>query len=142
MALLTRESGTKKRGREIPGKFHADYARTENQHVHVVVLHSLVRGVRVVAKAGSNAMDLVGSHAGAHPAPTDQDAPFRPSIEHGVSKRGGKIRIIVRMGGIVGSQIENVVASLPEFIRQKLLKIESRVICRDSDAHSKHLQVK
>src|SRR5262245_56605117 len=52
------ETSTQECLHQIFGKLRADDARTEDQNVHVVMLHALMRRIRIVADRGANAFDL------------------------------------------------------------------------------------
>ena len=59
----------------------SDHAAAETQHVHIIMLDALVRGVGIVAQGGVNARDFVGGNAGSHTAATYDDAAFDGTVE-------------------------------------------------------------
>src|SRR3972149_5397851 len=76
--LLPLEAGGQDRLPQPHRQRVADAARAQAEHVHIVVLHALARGVRVVAEGGADAAHLVRGDAGADAAAADDDAPPRP----------------------------------------------------------------
>ena len=66
------EAGAEEGVDEFLDQREPDDAGAEAEHVHVVVLDTLARGVRVVAHARAYARDLVGRHARADAAAADR----------------------------------------------------------------------
>ena len=62
MPFLRRLFGAHKCANKFMCQRFANYAASQNQHIHVIVLDALVRGVRIVAQAGANAGKLVSGH--------------------------------------------------------------------------------
>src|SRR5690349_3419141 len=62
VALLAGELRPREGGDDLRGVGGPHDARAEAEHVDVVVLHRLVRGVGVVRRAGADAGDLAGGH--------------------------------------------------------------------------------
>jgi hypothetical protein len=60
VACLTRESRVQEDANQLARQFDADDAAADDEHVQVVVLHALVRRIRVVAEARPNPGDAVG----------------------------------------------------------------------------------
>src|SRR5262249_22428390 len=71
VALFTGEACLQEDRAQIFGQLHANHARPHHQHIHIIMLHSLMRRVAVMAKAGADARDFVGCHGGADAAATD-----------------------------------------------------------------------
>ena len=55
------ELGLHKRIHTLKRQRRADNPRAQHNHVHVVVLHALVRGIGIVAHAGANSGNLVAA---------------------------------------------------------------------------------
>src|SRR5438034_5360249 len=68
------EAGGEERRQEVAREGRPDDFRAEAEHVHVIVLHALVRGVDVVADGRANPRELAGRHRSAHAGPADEDA--------------------------------------------------------------------
>ena len=69
--------------------------RAQHQHVHIVVLHALVRRISVVAHPRANAGNLVRRHAHAHARPANQNAAWRLAALDRLAHPLRKIGIIV-----------------------------------------------
>src|SRR3954453_7008607 len=74
VALAAVEPRTQEYPDELGGKLGADDLRAQAEHVHVVVLDALVRGVDVVADGRANPGDLAGGNRRADAGAADQDA--------------------------------------------------------------------
>src|SRR5215471_13531696 len=79
---------------EVFCQLHADYARTENQHIHVVMLDALMRRVAVMADGSADAGHLVGGNTRSNSAAANQHAALCSPIEHRLAYRFGEIRIV------------------------------------------------
>src|SRR5690348_11026913 len=134
VAGLVTEPGVQERPHQLPGQLDPDDTRSEHQHVHVVVLDTLVRGVRVVAQPGPDAGQLVGRDRRADAAAADEHAALRAALGHGVSHRRGDIGIVHR-GGAVSAEVQDRVAERLKRGDQLLLEQVARVIGADGDSH-------
>src|SRR5882672_1298983 len=65
MPVQIRKSGVQVSPQEFRRKLGPDDARTQAEHVHAVILNTLMRGKRVVAGGGADAPELIGCHASA-----------------------------------------------------------------------------
>src|SRR6202789_3118876 len=76
-------------GEEAVGQFvcegGADDARAEDNYVHIVVFHALMRGVSVMAHAGADAGNFVGGNADAYAGAADEDAFLADTGENGLA---------------------------------------------------------
>jgi len=59
MPLVPRGLGADKCANEFVREFLANHAATQNQNVHVIVLHPLMGRVRVVTQSGANPRKFV-----------------------------------------------------------------------------------
>ena len=107
--------------RDLEGERRADDARAEAQHVHVVVLDRLMRGVGVVAHRGANPGKLARGNRDAGAAATDDDPALGLPVAEGHGDRFGGIGIVHRRGRM-GAEIEDIVALLSQFCGQFLLQ--------------------
>ena len=98
------ESGRQEGDGDLLGQKGPDDARTEGEHVGIVVLHGLMSGVGVVGEGAPDSTYLIGGDGGARSGATDDDSPFRLSGNHRPGDRGCVVRVIDRIVG-VGSQI-------------------------------------
>ena len=112
----------------------ADHATAEHEHVHVVVLDPLVRGIGVVAQAGADAGNAVGRHRGADAAAAQDD----PAIG-AVFAQGGADgrRVVCIIDGLAGmsADIEHLFVLPCEECLQCFLQLEPGVIRSDRDPH-------
>ena len=81
----------------------------EGQHVHVVVLDALVRGVRVVADGRADAADLVGGDARADARAADEDAAVRLAAGDRQPEPLGEVRVVVGRVRAVAAQVDPLV---------------------------------
>src|SRR5882757_4475550 len=82
VALLIGEFRAEESFHQVLRQHYSHYAGTKHQHVDVVVLYALVRGISVVAHAGADAWNLVRRHAGAHSAAADEHAALGFFVDH------------------------------------------------------------
>src|SRR5687767_5091288 len=101
MPRLTAERGAEECDRALVGRFGADDAGAQRQHVHVVVLDALVRGICVVADGRADAAHLVRGHAGADARATDEDPAVRLTVLDRLTEALREVRIVVvRVGAV------------------------------------------
>lgn len=81
---------------QLVGDIRSDDPRTEAEHVRIVVLHSLMGGVRVVGDHRPDTRHLVGSNAGAGPRAADDDAPIGPAVGDGPAHRFSEVGVVDR----------------------------------------------
>ena len=85
----------------------ADHARTQDQHVGVVVLAGEAGGGDVVAQGGADMAVPVGGDADADAGAADQDAAPRPAVAQRGGQRVGHVGIVDR-AAVVGAEIEHL----------------------------------
>ena len=88
-----RTSRREKRPHELAGERRADDLRAEAEHVHVVVLDALVRGVRVVADRGADPVDLASPRSRRRPPSRTRARRARPG------RRGSAVPTSSRLPG-------------------------------------------
>src|ERR1700690_221543 len=81
---------------QIFDQLRGDYARSEDQDVHRVVLHALVRGVDIVAESGAHSWQFIGRDGGSDAAAADQNSPIDLLRTHCLADGLSKIRVIDR----------------------------------------------
>src|SRR5260221_7564588 len=94
ITLAAVEPCPEERADELDGEARADHLGPEAEHVHVVVLNTLVRGVDVVANRSADAAHLRGGDCGADAGATDEDAPLRPAALDDLAKLASLVRVI------------------------------------------------
>src|SRR5690606_21774489 len=111
-------------------------ATTQAEHVHVVVLDTLVRGIGVVAQRGVNSRHLVGGDARADAAAAHHDPALYLTGNHRPRHRLGEIGIVDRALGAVRAQVHNLVPLLAERPRQRFLQRKSGVVGGNCELHT------
>ena len=134
MTLLLADSGLQESRDQFPCEGRADDARTQHEHVHVVVLDALMRGVCIVTQARSDPGQFVCRDAGTNAAPAHQDAPVHAAFSDRSPDSFGVIRIIHGFRP-VSSEIRDVVAKRAHELHDGLLEWKPGVIRGHSDAH-------
>ena len=112
----------------------ADDPASKDEHVHVVVLDSLMGRVGIVTESRANAAVLVGGDRGADAAAADQHGALaRPGQDRG-SDRRRVVGVVDRFLG-VRSEILDVMAVRDQELDDEPLDREARVIGRDCNPH-------
>ena len=109
MALLPRKRRGQKRVDQFVRQVRPNDLRSNAKHVHIVVLDTLVRRVRVVANSGPNATQLRGCDARANAAPADYDPSISPALLNFLTAANREIRIVV--SGVQSMAIESQYAA-------------------------------
>src|SRR5882757_478393 len=115
VALLIGEFRAEESFHQILRQHDSHYAGPKHQHVDVIVLHALVRGISVVAHAGADAWNLVRRHAGADAAAANQHTALGFFVDHGAANGFREIRIV---GGIFVER-----ANIQHFMPQRTQQI-------------------
>src|SRR5581483_7532769 len=119
VALFAGELRRREGADELDGDLRPNDTRAEGEHVHVVVLDALVRGVRVVADGTADAGDLVRRDRCADAAPADQHAAVSAAGCHRIADRAREV-------GVVDGRVAD-----------DALEWESRVVGGDGEAHQR-----
>jgi hypothetical protein len=112
----------------------ADDSTAQHQHVHVVVLDSLVCRIMVVAEAGADTWNLVGRNRRADTAAAHEDATFGFAIAHGQTHRLRKVRIINRRR-TVSAKVNYIAFLIQQICFDPLLQFETCVVCSNGNLH-------
>ena len=97
------EFRTQERSHELSRELCTDDFRPDAEHVHVVVLDALVRGVRVVADRRADARQLACCDGGADAGSAHQHAALRVSLEDRVAELLGLVRVVDPDARVVGA---------------------------------------
>src|SRR5579859_8196611 len=108
MTLFAGEACRDKCPQNIEHQLGADYASTETEDIHVVVLYALMSGIRVVTHGRSYATYLVCRHGNSHSASAGQHSALAAAARDFVSDRSGIVGIIVRLRRIVRAQVNHL----------------------------------
>ena len=135
MTLGARKLGREECSNQLLGESGTHDARAEREHVHVVVLHALAGGERVVAEGGANAAKLVGGNRRSHAAAAHQYATPPATVLDCFRHDLGEIRIVVVGVEVVRAAVENVVAGALNRVGHDCLERKTSVIGADGDYH-------
>src|SRR5581483_3661381 len=136
VALFAGELRRREGADELDGDLRPNDTRAEGEHVHVVVLDALVRGVRVVADGTADAGDLVRRDRCADAAPADQHAAVSAAGCHRIADRAREVGVVDgRLA--VRAQVEHGMSLARELVDDDALEWESRVVGGDGEAHQR-----
>src|SRR5580765_1108807 len=97
MPLLVRETRSEESLHQVFGQFHANDARTEHQHVHIVMFDALMCRIAVMANRSTNAYEFICRDACTDAASANQNAAIRFSIKHRSAHRFCEVWIVRRI---------------------------------------------
>src|SRR5579884_691584 len=117
---------------ELPRDCGAEDLRAEAEHVHVVVLDTLVRAVEVVADRRADAGDLARRHRGADAGAADEDAALGVARADRLADLARLVRVVDAHARIVRAEVEDFVRV--EGLHHRLAQRHPAVVERDGDA--------
>lgn len=124
-----------KRANELDRQRRPDDSRAERQHVHRVVLDTLVRRERVVTEPGTDAGELVRGNGRADAASAQQHASLGASVEHGTRDAFGKVRIVVAGSELERAAVQRFVSGVANGVKDHRLETDAGMIRPDRDDH-------
>jgi len=137
MARLAGERGPEEGDRALECRFGSDHPGPERQHVHVVVLHTLMRRVCVVADRRPDAGHLVCRDGRTDPGSADEDAAVRLAGLDGVAQPLREVGVVI--GGIraIPTKVDQLMAEIGDRQPGEQLRLEggSGMIGGEGDAH-------
>src|SRR5215472_2392852 len=134
VALLCRKARFQESRAQVLGQLNSDDARAQDQHVDVVMLHALMRGVAVMADPGADSRNLVGGYRSAYTASAEDDAAIAFAGEKALGYFLREVGIIDRRSA-TGARIFHRISVLTQEIDQGLLEFEAGVIGANGYAH-------
>lgn len=137
MPLFPRKGGAHVGADDFAGNLDTDDAGAEAEHVHIVVLDSLVRRVGIVAQAGAGSADLIGGDTGADAAAADNDAAL--GLAGGYGSRNGECEVRIVVEGVISvrAEVADFVSVGGEELADFLLEFESAVVGADGEFHKR-----
>src|SRR5215472_17819890 len=135
VALLCRKARFQESRAQVLGQLNSDDARAQDQHVDVVMLHALMRGVAVMADPGADSRNLVGGYRSAYTASAEDDAAIAFAGEKALGYFLREVGIIDRRSA-AGARIFHCMSVLTQEIDQGLLEFEAGVIGANGYAHA------
>ena len=127
MTFFVRKPRIQKGFDHVAGKGHAYNAGAENEHIDIVVLYSLMRGISVVAHASANAWHFVRSDTSTYTAPTDEDAALCFTLQNSQADFFREIGIVGRIL-VEGADIEHFVTERAKEITHRYFQLESGMV--------------
>src|SRR6266550_3552781 len=135
IALAAVEVGAEIGADEVRGERGADDFGAEAEHVHVVVLDALMRGVDVVTGRSADSRQLGGSDRGAHAGAADEDPPLGFAVPDHLADLARLVRIVDPLGGRVGAEINRLVAQCLELTENTIAQGYAAVVKGDCNPH-------
>lgn len=123
------------RFKSVKGDGRADEPRAKTENIGVVVLARETRRSGVVRERGAHAGHLVRRDRDTDARSAHRDAQVRVSLDNCTTHRFAKVRVINRIRGIGGADVDNLVTPSFECGDQERLEVVPRVIRSKGDAH-------
>src|ERR1039458_1635084 len=122
--------------RQLKRQRRSDDPRAQHEHIHVVVLHALVRRIGVVANPRANSRNLVRRYAHTHARSANQNSPRRNARFDRLAHLLCKVRIIVFGLALERSQVDQLVPCRRQVCAYLFLQRKSRMIRTDDELHN------
>src|SRR5205823_1292200 len=123
------------RAHEVGAQARPDDLGAEAEHVHVVVLDALVRGVPVVADRGADARHLARGDRSADARSAHEHASLRAAGEDRLADLASLVGIVDPHGVGVGAEVDDLVAVRAQRLEDCIAKMDSAMIEGDGDVH-------
>jgi len=120
---------------DLVGKFHTDDARPEYKDIHVIVFHTLMRGIGVVANSCTYTRELIRRDGSAYAAAADENSTIDVVASNRIPDRFREIGIVIVLVIRVRAQVKNVVVRCSKRLREVLLQLESGMIGGEAKSH-------
>src|SRR5690606_20668659 len=121
---------------DLQGEPRAGDARSQAQHVGVIVLPGHPGRIGLRAQRGPHAGHLVGRDGHADAGAADQDAPVAPPRGHGLGHQTGVVGVVARLTAR-GAHVHHGVAGRLKMDHQLLLQVKPSVVAADGDPHAR-----
>src|SRR5689334_14918194 len=95
-----------------------------------------MRGIRVAAERGANAVEFVRSDGSADAAAADQDSDFSVAVLDCFADLLRVVRIVVGNGAIVRAEVDQLVPRLAQLFDHSFIEWIARMVCTDRYSHS------
>src|SRR5205085_225256 len=120
---------------ELGRELGADHLGPEAKDVHVVVLDTLVRGVRVVADGGPDPCQLARGDRRAHTRAAHEHRTLRIARLDGLADLPCLVGIVDSWLGLVRAEIDGLVAESGEVGEDALAQLDAAVVEGNRDLH-------
>ena len=134
--LSSPEASLEERPHEVGGELGSDDLGAEAEHVHVVVLHSLVGGVDVVAHGGADPRQLARRDRGTDARAADEHATIGRSCQQRLAELARLVRVVDPDGIVCGAEVDRLVTELRELLQHALPQLHAAMIERDRHLHA------
>src|SRR5262245_39875590 len=124
-----------KRSYQLTGQFFPDHSGADAEDVHVVVLDSLVRGVRVVADRGPDTSELAGRDRGADSRAADEDTAISAPVLDRLADLGRLVGVVDLRLRRVRSEVDHLVSQSLDFLEHARAQLDPAVVERDRNSH-------
>src|SRR3546814_395947 len=135
LVAVAGELGGQEGVQAVLGDLLAGHARTQRQHIGVVVLAAEARRGDVVAERGAGARMAVHGDGDADAGAADDDAGVGLARGHRLGHRAAEIGVVDRGRAVPGAEVDHFVAGGFQLLRQLRLEGETR-----SEEHTSELQ--
>src|SRR5215208_2860865 len=139
IALAAVETCREEPAHELRGDRGAHHLTTQAEHVHVVVLDALVRGVGVVADRGADPGELARRKRRADARAADEHASLGVAGTDRFADLPRLVRIVDPDAAVVGAEIDDFVAQGADLLQHGLAQFHAPVIERSSNAHQSYV---
>src|SRR5262245_34974224 len=139
VALLGEEARAEEGTHELGGQLGTYDLRPETEHVHVVVLDALVRGVGVVADCRANPGQLAGGDRRADARAADENAPFGISRADRRAQLLGLVGVVDPDARVVRAEVYYLVAERLDRGDHRAPQFRSPMIEGHCDTHASTL---
>jgi hypothetical protein len=128
MANLTAEASLQEHLNQFPGQRGPNHLTAERKDVHVIVFDSLVSGEHVVDEPSPHASNLVGADGCSHSTTAERYSAIHFSAGNGSGEWDYVVRIIVSWARMKGTEVNDLIGSITQQVRDLLLQNEPSMI--------------
>jgi len=100
MPVLRHIAGSEERINNFKCQLGTDNPAPNAKNVHVIMLDSLMRRVRIMTNSSTNARNFVGGHADSHTTAADDNSAVSTPLNNLLGNRDGKVRVITALDAI------------------------------------------
>jgi hypothetical protein len=128
MPNRTAEASLQKRLNQFPSQRRPNYLTAEGKNVHVVVFNALVSGEDIVNEPRAHASNLVGADGRPHTASAKRYSAINFGGGHSSGQWDHVVGIIVAGARLKSPEVDNLICSFAEQIRDLLFQNEPSMI--------------
>src|SRR5919108_2531502 len=136
VALSTVERRAEKGADELAAELCADDLRSDADHVHVVVLDTLMCREGIVARRGADSNQLAGRDRRADPRAADEHAALGLACPNRLADLPRLVGIVDLRLRSVGAQIDGLVARADDLLEHTLAELDAAMVEGARDTHA------